>query len=75
MSISPLVGQPTELFRKQQTDRLGAGRTLAYDVSADGDRFLLVVPDQQRGVAPATVVILNWFDELGARTRTGTGRP
>jgi Tol biopolymer transport system component len=57
------VGTPTELFRKGQPDRLGAGRTLAYDVSADGNRFLLVVPEQKSGAQP-TVVVLNWFEEL-----------
>jgi hypothetical protein len=64
------VGKPVELFRKGQPDRLGGGRTLAYDVAADGERFLLVVPDQKAEVQ-ATVVVLNWFEEL--RTRVGGG--
>jgi Tol biopolymer transport system component len=68
------VGTPTELFRKQQPDRLGGGRTLAYDVSADGARFLLVVPQQAPGAQPA-VVVLNWFEEVKARTRTSARAP
>ena len=67
------VGKPTELFRKGQPDRLGGGRTLAYDVSADGNRFLLVVPEQKSGAQP-TVVVLNWFDELRARARASASR-
>ncbi len=60
------VGKPTELFRKGQPDRLGGGRTLAYDVSASGDRFLLVVPEQRSGAQPV-VVVLNWFEQLKKR--------
>jgi eukaryotic-like serine/threonine-protein kinase len=40
----------------------------AYDVSPDGQRFLLIKPDassQQAGVAAASlIVVLNWVDEL-----------
>jgi eukaryotic-like serine/threonine-protein kinase len=67
------VGKPVELFRKGQPDRLGGGRTLAYDVSADGERFLLVVPQQKWGAQP-TVVVLNWVEELKARSGTASGR-
>jgi hypothetical protein len=66
------VGKPTELFRKGQPDRLGGGRTLAYDVSADGSRFLLVVPEQKFRAQPI-VVVLNWFEQLKARARA-TGK-
>jgi serine/threonine-protein kinase len=65
------VGKPMELFRKGQPDRLGGGRTMAYDVSADGNRFLLVLPVQKPGAQP-TVVVLDWFEELRARARTPT---
>ena len=34
-----------------------------YDVTADGQRFLVSVPTQDAGVAPATIV-LNWFQVL-----------
>ena len=67
------IGTPTELFRKGQPDRLGGGRTLAYDVSADGNRFLLVVPEQKAGAQPV-VVVLNWLEELTTRTRTTPAR-
>ncbi|MBC7791225.1 MAG: protein kinase [Anaerolineae bacterium] len=67
-SASGDVGKPVELFRKGQPDRLGQGRTLAYDVSADGNRFLLILPESKSGAQP-TVVVLNWFEDLRARTR------
>jgi Tol biopolymer transport system component len=62
------AGKPVELFRKVLPYRLGGGRTLAYDVSADGNRFLLVVPEQRPAAQP-TMVVLNWFEELKARAR------
>jgi Tol biopolymer transport system component len=67
-AVSGEAGRPVELFRKEQPDRLGGGRTLAYDVSPDGDRFLLVIPQQKPGAQP-TVVVLDWFEELRARAR------
>jgi Tol biopolymer transport system component len=70
--VSGAVGVPVELFRKAQPDRLGGGRTLAYDVTADGNRFLLVVPEDNPAAQP-TVVVLNWFQELRARARAGGG--
>ncbi len=63
-----VVGTPTELFRKVAPDRLGGGRTMAYDVTRDGNRFLLVVPEQRTDAQP-TVVVLNWFEDLKARLR------
>lgn len=68
------AGTPIELFRKGQPDRLGSGRTLAYDVAADGNRFLLVVPGQKLGSQP-TVVVLNWCEELKARARASGEQP
>ncbi len=66
------VGKATELFRKGQPDRLGGGRTLAYDVSADGNRFLLVVPEQKSGAQPV-VVVLDWLEQLKARSSRVSG--
>ena len=66
------AGKPVLLFRAAQPDRLGGGRTLAYDVSADGNRFLLVVQEQRSGAQP-TVVVINWFEELKVRARAAGG--
>ena len=64
------VGKPVQLFRKTQPDRLGIGRTYTYDVTPDGSRFLLVLPNYRAGAQP-TVVVLNWFEELKAKSRRG----
>ncbi|HEX6250675.1 MAG TPA: protein kinase, partial [Gemmatimonadaceae bacterium] len=61
------VGQPVELFRKAQVVGLNGERTRPYDVSPDGNRFLLATPLQRPGAQPA-IVVLNWFEELKART-------
>jgi Tol biopolymer transport system component/tRNA A-37 threonylcarbamoyl transferase component Bud32 len=43
-----------------------------YDVSADGQRFLMVRDDDQADVAKSIVVVLNWAEELRARTTAAT---
>jgi len=36
-----------------------------YDVSPDGQRFLMLKPTEQKATAPAQInVVLNWFEEL-----------
>ena len=42
---------------------------LRYDVTSDGQRFLVSVPTDEATSAPATVV-LNWFEELKRRVPT-----
>jgi Tol biopolymer transport system component len=44
-----------------------------YDVSPDGQRFLMVKPSEPEGAAPTQInVVLNWFEELKRRVPTGT---
>jgi serine/threonine-protein kinase len=62
------VGTPALLFRTPDAGQLGGNRTLGYDVTPDGSRFLMVTPIERPGAQP-TVVILNWLDELTRRVR------
>jgi Tol biopolymer transport system component len=44
-----------------------------YDVSPDGQRFLMLKPSEQAQAAPTQInVVLNWFEELKRRVPTGT---
>jgi serine/threonine-protein kinase len=44
-----------------------------YDVSPDGQRFLMLKPIEQAQAAPTQInVVLNWFEELKRRVPTGT---
>jgi hypothetical protein len=44
-----------------------------YDVSLDGQRFLMVKPSEQAQAGPTQInVVLNWFEELKRRVPTGT---
>ena len=44
-----------------------------YDVSPDGQRFLMIKPNQAGDAAPAQInVVLNWFQELKRLVPTGT---
>jgi eukaryotic-like serine/threonine-protein kinase len=43
-----------------------------YDVSPDGQRFLMIKPSEQGQVAPTQInVVLNWFEELKQKVPTG----
>jgi hypothetical protein len=44
-----------------------------YDVSPDGQRFLMLKPAESAETAPTQInVVLNWFEELKRRVPTGT---
>jgi len=64
-------GTPVRLFDTRPYYSLGVSR--AYDVSADGEKFLMiksVAATGDRGSTPtsmAMTVVLNWFEELRAR--------
>ena len=65
VSFQPLTGEigtPSLLFRKADAGRL-SGRTVGYDVTPDGSKFLMVVP-VERPEAQPIVVRLNWLAEL-----------
>jgi hypothetical protein len=43
-----------------------------YDVSPDGQRFLMLKPVESQSSAPAQInVVLNWFEELKQKVPTG----
>jgi Tol biopolymer transport system component len=43
-----------------------------YDVSSDGQRFLMLKPTEQEQAAPTQInVVLNWFEELKRRVPAG----
>ncbi len=43
-----------------------------YDVSPDGQRFLMLKPVEQAQTAPTQInVVLNWFEELKQKVPTG----
>jgi Tol biopolymer transport system component len=43
-----------------------------YDVSPDGQRFLMLKPSEQEAAPTQINVVLNWFEELKRRVPTGT---
>ncbi len=58
------AGTPTKLFDVRYTT-LGPGRN--YDVSLDGQRFLMIKSTTSTDQAPSMVLVLNWPEELKAR--------
>ena len=64
--FDPVTGEPgvsVELFRRPSAGQIFAGRTTGFDVSPDGQRFYLVIPQQQERASTVTLV-LNWRREL-----------
>jgi serine/threonine protein kinase/Tol biopolymer transport system component len=64
------AGKPRMLFEgRYQLSSLTASD---YDVSPDGQRFLMLKPSEQEQAAPTQInVVLNWFEELKQKVPTG----
>ncbi len=62
------AGTPAKLFDEPVVGSAGNGRDVTYDVTPDGNRFLMVRP-VQRANTPDAVVVLNWFTELREKMR------
>jgi hypothetical protein len=64
------AGKPKMLF--EGLYEVSAGTTPSYDVSPDGQRFLMLKPIEQTQLAPNQInVVLNWFEELKQKVPTG----
>jgi serine/threonine-protein kinase len=64
------AGTPRMLFEGRYD--LAPFPTTNYDVSADGQRFLMVKPSEQVAATTQINVVLNWFEELKRKVPTGT---
>jgi serine/threonine protein kinase len=64
------VGKPKLLFEASYM-QTPAGSAY-YDVSPDGQRFLMIKPVEQPQTAPTKInIVLNWFEELKQKVPTG----
>jgi eukaryotic-like serine/threonine-protein kinase len=63
------AGKPRMLFEGQYVTTGFPNMSAAYDVSADGQRFLMVKETEQ-ATSPQINVVLNWFEELKRRVPT-----
>ena len=57
------AGPPGVLFQARTRGRISTTDSFSYDVSSDGQRFL-VNTDVGGGVSPPLTVVLNWAAEL-----------
>jgi eukaryotic-like serine/threonine-protein kinase len=65
-----VAGTPRMLFEGRY--EVAPAPIVNYDVSPDGQRFLMVKPGEQAQAAPTQInVVLNWFEELKRRVPTG----
>jgi len=67
------AGKPRQLFERHYLMN-GSGQASAnYDVSADGQQFLMLKPIEQEKAAPTQInVVLNWTEELKRLVPTGS---
>ena len=63
------VGKPKMLFQGSYLPT--AFTTPYYDVSPDGQRFLMIKPDEKNTSLTQIVVVQNWFEELKRHVPTG----
>jgi len=56
--------KPTMLFEGEYASSQFPATGIAYDVSADGQRFLMVKENDQATATTQINVVLNWFEEL-----------
>jgi eukaryotic-like serine/threonine-protein kinase len=68
-SFSP--GKPRMLFEGEYFTSDWPLIGAAYDVSPDGQRFLMVKSTEQASAATQINVVLNWFEELKQKVPTG----
>jgi eukaryotic-like serine/threonine-protein kinase len=66
-----VAGKPHMLFEGQYVTNDWPQVSTAYDVSADGQRFLMVKATEQASSATQINVVLNWFEELKQKVPTG----
>ena len=67
---SLVLGQPQKLFSRRPVaaDR-GEGYYDSYDVSADGQRFVMLQSDEQQTTNQRLTIIQNWFAEFEDRQK------
>ena len=58
------AGKPRQLFEGPYLTNDWPATNPTYDVSADGQRFLMVKPTEQASSATQINLVLNWFEEL-----------
>ena len=64
------AGKPRVLFEGRYNTT--ATNAANYDVTADGQRFLMIQPAAETPTATSQIqVVLNWFEELKRRVPTG----
>jgi eukaryotic-like serine/threonine-protein kinase len=64
------AGTPRMLFEGRYD--LAPVPTVNYDVSPDGQRFLMLKPSESAVAAPTQInIVLNWFEELKQKVPTG----
>jgi Tol biopolymer transport system component len=67
------AGKPRMLFMGPYLPTTNQGKFPNYDVSLDGQHFLMLKPSEEAQAAPTQInVVLNWFQELKQKVPVGS---
>jgi hypothetical protein len=58
------ISRPRQLFERHYLPNTNGYARPNYDVSSDGQRFLMVKPVEERDAPTQIDVVLNWTEEL-----------
>ena len=62
-----VVGKPESLFEDSYVTTIGPP---SYDVTRDGQRFVMVKPAESERMRPPIHIVVDWFEELRRRVPT-----
>ncbi len=57
------AGPPVALFQTHRRQPVSSQDVFSYDVSADGQRFLIITKSEESNAAPLSI-LLNWASEM-----------
>ena len=57
------AGTPVTLFQTHRRQPISAQDAFSYDVSSDGQKFLIITRMEEAGASPPSV-LLNWASEM-----------
>jgi hypothetical protein len=61
--MAPAPGSPVALFQTHRRQPVSSQDDFSYDVSSDGQRFLIATKVDEANVAPLSI-LLNWASEV-----------
>jgi hypothetical protein len=62
---------PETLFEGQYSTAIGVYKVVNYDITPDGQRFVMIKESERQSTTDQLIIVLNWFEELKRLVPTG----